>query len=148
MHKNNKPGASARIYGGGEYPGIRGIVTFRQMRGGVLVTTEIYNLPKNSKEQIFAFHIHDGNNCAGRGDGAFPEAGSHYNPGGKEHPCHAGDMPPLFGNNGYAYMSFFTNRFTVSEIKGRVVIIHENPDDFTAQPSGNAGKKIACGKIV
>ncbi|MDD3402077.1 MAG: superoxide dismutase family protein, partial [Hespellia sp.] len=27
------------------------------------------------------------------------------------------------------------------------VIIHENADDFTTQPSGNAGKKIGCGVI-
>jgi Cu-Zn family superoxide dismutase len=27
------------------------------------------------------------------------------------------------------------------------VIIHDSPDDFTTQPSGNAGNKIACGVI-
>jgi len=27
------------------------------------------------------------------------------------------------------------------------VIIHDNPDDFTTQPSGNSGTKIACGVI-
>ena len=25
--------------------------------------------------------------------------------------------------------------------------IHDMPDDFTTQPSGNSGTKIACGKI-
>lgn len=25
---------------------------------------------------------------------------------------------------------------------------HDMPDDFTSQPSGNSGTKIACGKIT
>lgn len=56
-------------------------------------------------------------------------------------------MPPLFGSSGYAYLAFFTNRFTVPEILGRTVVIHDIPDDFTTQPAGNAGMKIACGVI-
>ena len=56
-------------------------------------------------------------------------------------------MPPLFENNGYAYLSFFTNRFEVKDVIGKVVIIHDMPDDFNTNPSGNSGTKIACGKI-
>ncbi|MCX7614928.1 MAG: superoxide dismutase family protein, partial [Clostridiales bacterium] len=63
------------------------------------------------------------------------------------HPGHAGDLPPLFGNYGHAFMAVFTGRVSVSEIIGRTVIIHASPDDFTTQPSGNSGKKIACGQI-
>ena len=40
-----------------------------------------------------------------------------------------------------------TDRFTISDIIGRTVVIHKSPDDFTTQPSGNAGAKIACGEI-
>ena len=50
--------------------------------------------------------------------------------------------------NGYAFSAFLTDRFTVKEIVGRTVIMHSSPDDFTSQPSGNAGEKIACGEIV
>ena len=57
-------------------------------------------------------------------------------------------MPPIFGNDGYSYMSFFTNRFNLSEIIGKSVIIHSNTDDLTSQPSGNSGEKIACGIIT
>ena len=64
------------------------------------------------------------------------------------HPYHAGDLPPLIGNDGFAYMSVLTNRFKIDEIINKVIVIHENKDDFTTQPSGNAGKKIGCGKIV
>ena len=48
----------------------------------------------------------------------------------------------------YAYMCVYTDRFTISEIIGRTVIIHNMLDDFTSQPSGNAGEKIACGEII
>lgn len=56
-------------------------------------------------------------------------------------------MPPLFGNNGYAFSIFLTNRFCVCEIIGRTVIIHLHPDDFHSQPSGALETKIACGLI-
>ena len=40
-----------------------------------------------------------------------------------------------------------TNRFAVKDIIGRTVVIHDKPDDFTTQPSGGSGVKIACGEI-
>lgn len=144
--------AVASIRGGAEYPELRGIVSFDRTRDGTLVTAEVFGLPAGGPggEGIFAFHIHSGESCEGEQGGAdaFPLAGMHYNPAQAPHPYHAGDMPPLFGNNGHAYLSFLTDRFTVEEILGRVVIIHGKPDDFTTQPSGNAGTKIACGKIL
>ena len=63
------------------------------------------------------------------------------------HPFHSGDLPSLLENNGYAYMTVLTNRFKIADIIGKVVIIHDSPDDFTSQPSGNSGMKIACGII-
>ncbi len=30
----------------------------------------------------------------------------------------------------------------------KAVIVHQNIDDFSSQPSGNAGAKIACGEII
>ncbi len=140
--------AIAKIQGGPEYPGLHGSVRFQQRRGGVLVTAEVFGLPYPDTPGIFAFHIHEGACCPGTGADPFADAGSHYNPSGAEHPNHAGDLPPLFGNKGYAYLSVFSDRFTVSEILDRAVIIHSGPDDFTTQPSGNAGAKIACGTIV
>ena len=44
-------------------------------------------------------------------------------------------------------MSVLVNKFTISDILGRVIVIHDLPDDFVSQPSGNSGVKIACGKI-
>jgi Cu-Zn family superoxide dismutase len=92
-------------------------------------------------------HIHEGGSCTGNAADPFADAGSHYNPEGCEHPAHAGDLPPLFSNRGTAWGAVLTDRFSVGEISGKTVIIHLNPDDFTTQPAGNSGAKIACGVI-
>ena len=111
-------------------------LNFYQRKAGVIVIAE-----------VFGFHIHSGNSCTGNADDYFADSMGHYNPRDCPHPYHAGDMPPLFGNNGYAFAAFFTDRFTVKEIVGKTVIIRSESDDFTTQPSGNPGAKIACGVI-
>lgn len=50
-------------------------------------------------------------------------------------------------NDGYANISFFTNKFRPEEVLGKAVIIHQNPDDYRSQPSGDAGKRLACGIV-
>lgn len=147
---NYKPNSAADISGGENYPGIRGRVIFRQQKNGVLVTADIYGLPTGETgcdSGVFGFHIHEGEDCGSNGQEPFSNTTGHYNPGDCPHPYHAGDLPPLFENDGYAYMSFLTNRFTATEIIGRTVVIHLKPDDFHSQPSGNSGEKIACGVI-
>lgn len=142
--------AIAYVYGSAEYPRLQGRVTFHQIQDGVLITAEVHGLPleQNCANGIFGFHIHEGNVCTGNSQDPFTNTGGHYNPTNCPHPYHAGDLPPLFSNNGYAFMSVLINKFTVNEIIGRTVIIHSQPDDFTTQPSGNSGKKIACGEIT
>ncbi len=99
------------------------------------------------QSRIFGFHIHEGGCCRGNESDPFADTLSHYNPNGCEHPAHAGDLPPLFGNKGCAFSAFLTDRFTVEEIIGRTVVIHDMPDDFTTQPAGGSGSKIGCGVI-
>jgi Cu-Zn family superoxide dismutase len=41
-----------------------------------------------------------------------------------------------------------TDRFTLDEVIGRTVVIHALRDDFTTDPAGNSGEKIACGTIM
>lgn len=137
------PGATACIRGGEEHPGICGAAKFYPYCGGTLVTVEVRGLPE-SETGFFALHIHEGGDCRGRG---FPNTGAHFNPTGADHPKHAGDLPPLLACNGSARMAVVTDRFRIRDIIGKTVIIHSGPDDFTTQPSGNAGSKIACGVI-
>ncbi len=145
-----KPDAEAEIYGSEDYPELEGTAYFHQTKNGVIVGAEISGLPKAEdlcKSPVFGFHIHEGNECTGNITDPFANVMSHYNPRKCPHPFHAGDLPPLFGAEGYAFFVFLTDRFTVNEITGKTVIIHSAPDDFTTQPSGNAGTKIACGVI-
>ncbi len=142
--------AAAVIKGSAKYPDILGTVLFYQTDEGVIVFAEVCGLPdaqRSCYEGIFGFHIHTGTDCGGNADDPFADAGTHLNLQDCPHPYHTGDLPPLFGNAGLAVSAFLTNRFCVDEIVGRTVIIHDQPDDFTTQPSGNSGKKIACGVI-
>ncbi len=143
--------ATARIKGGKAYPKIHGIVHFKEMPNGVLVTAKIDGLPQSSTHcagRFFGFHIHEGTSCTGNAKDEFANSGSHYNPTHCVHPYHVGDLPPLLENKGYAYMRVLVDKLKLQDIIGRVIIIHDMPDDFTTQPGGNAGKKIACGKIL
>lgn len=142
--------AKAQIKGGKKYPRIHGTVNFKETKDGVLLTAKIYGLPQTKDHCIgkfFGFHIHEGNSCTGNSNDEFANAKSHLNPTNCPHPFHIGDLPPLLENNGYAYMSVLINKFKIKDILGKVVIIHDSPDDFTTQPSGNSGTKIACGII-
>ena len=139
-----RPDAVARIAGGEEVPQLTGCVRFYQENGCVMIVAEISGLPRGSETGFFGFHIHQGRECSGVG---FSGTEGHYNPLGRGHPEHAGDLPPLLWCKGNAYLSVKTDRFSVNEIIGRTVVIHSNPDDFHTQPAGNAGKKIACGVI-
>lgn len=145
-----KPNAEACIYGSDKYPRIKGKVIFHQVCGGVLVHAEIECLPQkcgSCTNPFYGFHIHSGAECKGNKSDPFANADGHYNPDNCQHPCHAGDMLPIFNAGGKAVLIFLTDKFNVSEISGKTVILHSMPDDFTTQPSGNAGEKMACGVI-
>lgn len=142
--------AAAFINGSPDYPRIKGRLLFYETTKGIIIRTEITGLPKGKNQcdsPIFALHIHSGNECSGNEKDPFANAKSHYNPENCSHPYHAGDLPPLFGADGVAFSAFLTDRFTIGEILEKTVIIHSKPDDFTTQPSGNSGEKIACGVI-
>lgn len=146
-----KPSATAAVMGSDSHPNIHGWVHFYQLNDGVLVVAEVKGLPYqpgSCQNGVFGFHIHEGASCTGNSNDPFANTGGHYNPNNCDHPMHAGDLPPLFGNHGYAFMSVFTDRFSVDDVIGRTVVIHASADDFTTQPSGNSGAKIACGQIL
>lgn len=148
---NSPPQAIAYIFGSNEYPAINGVVRFYKQKEGTLVAAQIKGLPTVSdpcSQRVFGFHVHEGAVCSGNAQDPFADTKAHYNPYNCMHPSHAGDLPPLFGDNkGYAMEIFYTDRFVPEEVIGRAVIIHDMPDDFKTQPSGDSGLKIACGEI-
>lgn len=146
-YTNTEPYSSAVISGNEDNRRLHGMAYFYKAPfNGTIVEVEVDGLPASAPENpdgFFGMHIHENGNCVM----PFDKTGEHYNPSGSPHPLHAGDLPPLIGNNGYAFSVFYTERFNVEDITGRSIIIHLNPDDFTTQPSGNSGDKIACGVI-
>lgn len=108
---------------------------------------DYHSLKVNAREDFSDFIYTSGTSCTGNSADEFANAKGHYNPENCPHPYHAGDLPPLIENDGYSYMSVLINKFKINDIIGKVIIIHDMPDDFTTQPSGNSGTKIACGKI-
>lgn len=149
------PSHQAEICGNCIAPKLHGTVNFYPCGTGTLVELELYCLP--ARCEPFAVHIHAGGCCTPED---FSNAGEHLThadiaaafgrPATKIqelHPCHAGDLPAIFSNDGYAYMLVYTNRFQPCEVANRTVVIHEGPDDYHSQPSGNAGNRMGCGAI-
>lgn len=128
-----------------------GTVVFRQMGNDVEMTAHVAGLTPGAH----GFHIHEKGDCSAP-DGT--SAGGHFNPTGQPHghpqrgPHHAGDMPML-ETDAYGNAKLFTvlRGLTLdgaSGIVGKGVIVHAAPDDFTTQPTGNSGARMACGVIV
>ena len=105
--------------------------------------------------EVFGLHIHEGYICGEpRNPDTFAEAGKHYSncPEGMwcgQHPYHAGDLPPIFSDaEGAASMEVYLDKAAAEEISGRVLILHSMRDDFTSQPAGDSGTRIACGVLA
>ena len=149
------PAAFASLHGSPDYPDIHGTVFFFELPGALLIQASVRGLPCTSPKSpslpcashFFGFHLHTGRSCSGTERQPFSMADGHFNPEDCPHPAHAGDFPPLLGNDGIAWSAFLTDRLKLSDILGRVLILHESADDFTSQPSGNAGAMIACGVV-
>lgn len=147
--------AIAQVQGGPLAPGISGCVWFRAVPNGTEVCVNISGLPDyrpatGNEPPIgpHGFHIHQVGNCeVGDPSNPFTATGSHWNPTNQPHGNHAGDFPVLFSNNSVSKMCFFTNKFRVSDIIGKSVVIHQSPDDYRTQPAGASGKRLACGAI-
>jgi len=129
----------------------KGTVNFAQRGNKVVVVAKVSGLAPGSH----GFHIHE------KGDCSSPDAmsaGGHFNPTGKPHAHpstterHAGDMPMLVADaSGNASLTTELDVITIgggaTDIVGKAVIVHTDPDDFKTQPTGNAGGRVACGVI-
>ena len=129
-----------------------GLVTFTQTGSNVLVNADIRGLKPNAEH---GFHIHDKGDCSS-GDGM--STGGHFNPTTQPHGAHgtgnhhSGDLPSLVADaNGVAKLRFESSTITidsgVTNIIGRGLIVHRDPDDYKTQPTGNSGPRLACAVI-
>ena len=132
--------------------GVTGIVSFSVTPRGVRVEADIKGLAPGNH----GFHIHEIGDCSSP-DGK--SAGGHFNPADVPHAgpeaeaAHAGDLGNLEADeNGQALITIMSSRVTLgdgapTDIMGRAVIVHADPDDLESQPTGAAGGRVACGVI-
>ena len=129
-----------------------GSVSFKQVGAKVLVTAEVKGLKPNAEH---GFHIHEKGDCSS-GDGM--STGGHFNPTAQAHGAHGvgshhtGDLPSLKADaNGVAKLAFESTTISVesgtTNIIGKGLIVHRDPDDYKTQPTGNAGPRLACAVI-
>ena len=124
------------------------------MAGGVHLRGEIGGLAPNSTHAI---HIHENGDCSAADASS---AGGHFNPAATAHgkvgagPHHGGDMDNIVANSqGVAQVDVHASGVTLgggaaNDVAGRAVVVHAAADDYTSQPAGNAGARLACGVIV
>lgn len=132
--------------------GVTGIVSFSVTPRGVRVEVDLKGLAPGNH----GFHIHEIGDCSSP-DGK--SAGGHFNPADVPHAgpeaevAHAGDLGNLEADeNGLARITIMSSRVTLgdgapTDIMGRAVIVHADPDDLESQPTGAAGGRVACGVI-
>ncbi len=129
-----------------------GKVTFVQKGDKVFVVAQVSGLSPGGH----GFHVHEKGDCSA--DDAM-STGGHFNPTGEPHgnPAdphhHGGDMPMLMADSyGEANLTAELGVITVgsgtaSDVIGKSVIVHKDPDDYKTQPTGNSGARVACGVI-
>ncbi len=133
---------------------VAGDLHFKNEDGSLMVTGVVSGLKPNTSH---GFHIHEIGDCSAKDA---KSAGGHFSPNPKnkhgaytDQNRHAGDLGNLKSDkDGSAQVELTLPGLnlipgdTYSAI-GRAVIVHSKADDFTSQPSGNAGDRIACGVI-
>jgi Cu-Zn family superoxide dismutase len=131
---------------------VTGTVQFAQKGDQVVVSGEVRGLKPHGEH---GFHVHEKGDCSSA-DGT--SAGGHFNPEGKPHgqhsqgAHHAGDLPSLKADaNGVASFSFQSSSIRVgsgpTDVLGKGLIVHRDPDDYKTQPTGNSGPRLACAVI-
>lgn len=128
----------------------RGIVTFTKVDTGIQIVADIQGLTPGKH----GFHIHEFGDCSAPDA---TSAGGHFNPDNMPHGSpedverHVGDLGNLVadeeGKAHYERTDSFISFSGIHSIIGLAVVIHAGEDDFTSQPSGNAGPRVACGVI-
>ncbi|MBM7570920.1 superoxide dismutase family protein [Aquibacillus albus] len=132
-----------------------GTATLTEQSGGVKVQVSVEGLEPG----LHGIHVHEFPKCDSPD---FKSAGSHLNPQGKQHGlmhpegAHLGDLPNIeAGEDGTVDIELTLSEATLMEGKnslmkneGTSLIIHEKQDDGVSQPAGDAGARVACGKIT
>jgi Cu-Zn family superoxide dismutase len=132
--------------------GVTGTAAFRQDGGTITLQLDLRGLPPGAH----AAHIHEHGDCSAP-DGS--SAGAHWNPTQQDHgrwghgSHHLGDLGNVeAAADGTASLLVTSDAWQIAtgapvDVVGKAIIVHTSADDFTTQPTGNAGGRIACGVI-
>ena len=133
---------------------LSGTARFTENNGQVKLTLNI-DVPKMANKTV-AVHIHEHGSCGDMGK----EAHGHWNPTQATHGkwgsdnFHRGDIGNVDLNaEGKGTLELETDLWSISgsdstkNIINKAIIVHGSKDDFTTQPTGNAGSRIGCGVI-
>lgn len=135
-----------------ETPG-NGSISFVQGINEVEMKLEL-NFPSKAGQTV-AVHIHEHGDCGNQGN----DAHGHWNPTKSNHgkwgqgQFHLGDIGNVqLDANGKGSLELETSLWSVgtgasNDVAGKAIMVHEKADDFTTQPTGNAGARIGCGVI-
>lgn len=130
-----------------------GQLRFASVDGRIQVTGTVTGLPGGGTH---GFHVHETGDCSAPDA---TSAGGHFNPDSNAHgrvgqgEHHAGDSDNITaGADGAAQVQGWLEGATIgdgaaSDIVGKGVIVHQDADDYTSQPTGAAGDRLACGVI-
>lgn len=123
--------------------------------GGVLIELRLEGVPPGEH----AFHIHENGVCE---PPDFESAGGHFNPYEVGHGfydgdgVHAGDLPNVFvEEDGVLRADMIAPDVTTTGAglnsvltgDGTAFVMHRDPDDYSTDPAGASGPRIACGVI-
>jgi superoxide dismutase, Cu-Zn family len=134
---------------------VTGKVIFTEENGIVSMTATLSGLERGEH----AIHIHESSDCSSP-DGK--SAGGHWNPTSQPHGkwgvetgYHKGDIGNFTADeNGNGTISITTDEWCIGcgddtkDIVGKGIIVHAGVDDFTTQPTGDAGGRVSCGGII
>jgi Cu-Zn family superoxide dismutase len=134
---------------------VKGEVSFTQKDGKVMMVATLSGLTPGEH----AIHLHENADCSAA-DGT--SAGGHWNPTFEPHGkwgasegYHKGDIGNFVADaNASGKVEFSTDEWCVGcddetkNIMGKSVIVHQGIDDFTSQPSGDAGARVSCAGII
>lgn len=133
---------------------VTGTATFTEKDGKVTFTAKMAGLDPG----VHAIHIHEKSDCTAA-DGS--SAGGHWNPTFKKHgkwgvgEYHKGDIGNFTADaKGNGTITMTTDEWAIGgddetkNILGKGLIVHQGADDFTSQPAGDAGARVACSGII
>lgn len=133
---------------------VTGSLNLLAEKNGVRIAGLVKGLKPGTEQ---GFHIHE------KGDCSAPDAssaGDHFNPTSKPHgnpkaagPKHVGDIVNLRADSqGIAKVDTLIEGAALqsgapNDVAGKAIVVHQKPDDYTSQPAGNSGDRVACGVI-